>query len=288
MRILIAGALGQLGSDLSLLCPDAAKYDRDDMPINDEPAIRRVFALERPELVFNCAAYNAVDGAESDPEEAIAANAMGPGLLAKVCASEGARLVHYSTNYVFDGRSNRPYVESDQPNPLSVYGLTKLDGERAVVAAMPTALVIRVAGLYGLRGSEIKGGSFPDRILKKAASGASLQVVSDQRLNPTYTADLAVASLALATSGLTGVVHLAPPDCASWYEFAAEILRLAGVAAHIQPVKTEEIGATAQRPRNGCLRSTRIAPLRSWKPALRDYLLTKGLTRGSSPAAQYE
>lgn len=277
MRILIAGALGQLGTDLALLCPHATTYDRDDMPIEDEDEIRRVFAEDRPDLVFNCAAYNAVDQAETDPEEAIAANAIGPGLLAKVCASQGAKLVHYSTNYIFDGRLNRPYTESDQPHPLSVYGQTKLYGERAVLAAMPDALVIRVAGLYGLRGSEIKGGSFPDRILKKATLGDALQVVADQRLNPTYTQDLAAASVALVRAGLTGVVHLAPYDCASWYEFATEILTQAGVDAEIHPVRTAQIGATARRPLNGCLRSSRVAPLRSWKPALRDYLAAKAL-----------
>jgi len=285
VRILIAGALGQLGSDLALLCPAASTHDIDDMPIDDEAAIRRVFAEDRPELVFNCAAYNAVDRAETDPQEAIAANAVGPRLLAKVCASLDIRFVHYSTNYVFDGCLDRPYLESDQPKPLSVYGRTKLDGERSVMALMPGALVIRVAGLFGQRGSAIKGGSFPDRILKKAASNEALHVVADQRLNPTYTHDLALASMELVKSGMTGLVHLVPHDTASWYEFAAEILTQSGVRAEIHAVSTEELTATARRPTNGCLQSTRVAPLRSWKLALRDFLSARGLGSAASASS---
>lgn len=268
--MVVTGAEGQLGRDLCRLLPDAHGYGRAALSITDRSALGRVFAEERPEVVLNCAAYNGVDRAEDPASPAWQVNAEGPGLVAEACRRSGARLVHFSTNYVFSGTLSRPGTEEDTPDPRSVYARSKLDGERRALAALPTALVVRSAGLFGAGGSAVKGGSFPDRILAQARAGRPLRVVDDQRLNPTSTADLAAGVLDLLARGLEGVVHLVADGCCSWYEFAAETLRLAGIVQPIEPIATPPGGAA--RPRNGCLASVRVAPLRPWQEGLRDFI----------------
>lgn len=271
-RVMITGAAGQLGSDLAALLPEAAALARADLAIDDAGAVARAFAERRPQLVFNCAAYNAVDRAEAEPEAATAVNAAGAENVARACAQAGARLVHFSTNFVFDGALERPYLESDAPAPQGAYARSKLEGERRVLQALPSALVVRGAALFGVRGSAAKGGSFPARILGRARAGERLQVVDDQRVNPTYTGDLAEAVLPLARSGVAGIVHLAPVDCASWHELAVEVLRLAGLdGVEVAAVASEALSAPAPRPRNGCLASERVAPLRPWREGLAAY-----------------
>lgn len=268
-RVLITGAGGQLGSDLAALMPAAVALDRHGLPVDDRAAVERALAEHRPDLVFNCAAYNAVDRAEAEPEAAMAVNAAGAENLALACAAAGARLVHFSTNYVFDGRLDRAALESDPPRPLGAYARSKRDGEVRVLAALPAALVVRGAALFGVRGSAAKGGSFPDRILARARAGEPLKVVADQFVNPTYTGDLARAVLPLAESGLAGVVHLAPLDCCSWHQFAQAALKIAGVDAEVAQVSTAELNAPAPRPLHGCLESERVEPMRSWQEGLR-------------------
>jgi len=231
--------------------------------------VREALERVRPEVVFNCAAYNAVDDAQSGPEVAFEVNARGAAVLAAECSRSGARLVHFSTNYVFDGSAGRPYREDDEPRPQSVYARSKRQGELAV---LPAGLVIRTAGVFGHGGSAVKGGSFPERILARARAGQPLRVVDDQRLNPTYARDLAAGALALVAAGETGLVHLVAEGCCSWREFAQETLRLADVEAEIEAISTAELGAAAPRPFNGCLESSRVAPLRHWRSALREYV----------------
>src|SRR4029077_11039675 len=156
----------------------------------------------QPSIVFNCAAYNGVDKAETEPELARAVNSQGAFNAAVACQRAGARLVHFSTNFVFDGKLDRPYVESDSPSPLSAYARSKLEGEQRGLEALPSALGIRTAALFGVRGSAIKGGSFPDRIRARAARGEPLRVVADQSINPTFTCLLAAAALQLDRAGL--------------------------------------------------------------------------------------
>lgn len=266
MRALITGAAGQLGTDLRLLLPEADARDRHQLSITDRDAV--MAAVRGHRLVLNCAAYNAVDAAETDPAPAFAVNAEGAANLARACRRAGARLVHFSTNYVFDGSADRPYGESDSPGPLGAYARSKLEGERQVLAELPTALVVRSAGLFGAVGSAIKGGSFPERMVARAGAGQPLRVVSDQHLNPTYTADLAAGVLELAERGEEGVVHLVAAGCCSYRDLAVEALRLAGVDAEVEPADTAAFGAAAPRPRNGCLISERVAPLRHWREGL--------------------
>ena len=224
-----------------------------------------------PDVVFNCAAYNAVDRAEEESDVAFAINASGALNVAIACEHFRARLVHFSTNYVFDGEHDGPYLEADAVHPLGIYARSKAEGESSVLGALPSALVIRTAAVYGARGSAIKGGSFPERIVLRARAGDPLTVVADQMVNPTYALDLAIASVGLAAGGMEGVVHVVAEGCCSWHEFAVGVLEAYGVAASVSPITTESRGAAAPRPLNGCLHSSRVAPLRPWREAVREW-----------------
>ena len=265
------GAGGQLGSDLVRLLPGAVALTRDELSIADAAGLRAALERYRPEIVFNCAAYNAVDRAETEPEQAMSVNSDGAFNAAAACRSLGVGLVHYSTNFVFDGRSDRPYVESDPVGPLGAYARSKADGERRVLAEHPAALVIRTAALFGSTGSRAKGGSFPDRIVRAAREGRPLAVVADQKVNPTYTRDLAEASIELAASGMAGLVHVVAEGCCGWDEFARAALAECGVDWRVESVSTNASPGVAPRPLNGCLESERVRPLRPWAEGLRDW-----------------
>lgn len=267
MNALVFGAQGQLGVEIVRIVGTEAALSRQDVSITDAAAVESVIAERKPDVVFNCAAYNAVDRAESEPEAAHAANADGPRNLALACARHGALFVHFSTNFVFDGQLDRPYVETDEPNPQSVYARSKLDGERAVLEALPSALVLRTAAVYG--GS--RGQSFPERILQRSRAGEPLRVVSDQRVNPTYTADLARAAVELAGHNAAGLVHAVAEGCTGWDGFARAVLEEAGLEPAVESVSSESYPTPARRPRNGCLESVRYRPLRPWREALHEW-----------------
>lgn len=271
MRTLVLGAQGQLGTALSQLLPDAVSLTRAEASATDPGRLRAIFEEHRPEVVFNCAAYNAVDTAESNEEVAYAVNSQGPLNVALACGRVGARIVHFSTNFVFDGKLDRPYVEDDEPRPLSVYGRSKLDGERRLLDAFPGALVIRTAALFGRRPPGITNASFPDRILALAARGEPLRVVADQKVNPTYAPDLAAAALGLAEKGMDGVVHLVARGCCRWDEFAKAVLAECGVTADVGAIESSSLASPAKRPLNGCLGSTRVEALRSWREGLAEW-----------------
>ena len=271
VRAIVLGAGGQLGSDLSKLIGPDSGVGHERVSILDPDAVDALLTSLRPAIVFNCAAYNAVDRAEAEPEMAHAVNAQGPAIVARLCARHGIRLVHFSTNYVFDGALDRPYIESDAPGPISVYGASKLEGEQRVLDLQPGALVIRTSALFGDRGSAIKGGSFPDRILSRARSGERLRVVADQKVNPTYTADLAPVALELGESDLHGIVHVVASGCAGWDDFARAVLTECQIAAVVDEASSTEFGSPARRPLNGCLSSSRVAPIRPWREGLRDW-----------------
>ena len=271
MRALVLGAGGQLGSVLARLLGEDSGIRHDQVSITDPGAIEALVDSRRPTVVFNSAAYNAVDRAETERDLAFAVNAEGPANVARACARQGIRLVHFSTNFVFDGELDRPYVESDTPAPLSVYGASKLEGERRVLELLPGALVIRTAAVYGDTGSAIKGGSFPERILARARAGEALRVVGDQRVNPTYAADLAAAAIPLAESGAEGIFHVVSAGCAGWDEFARAVLEESHLAADVKSVSSVDMPAPARRPLNGCLASERTEGLRSWRESLHEW-----------------
>jgi dTDP-4-dehydrorhamnose reductase len=269
----ILGAEGQLGFALARLLPDAQVFSRGQVSVTDATAVRALVEDIRPEVVFNCAAYNAVDRAESEPDLAREVNAQGPFNAAVACRGTGAHLVHFSTNFVFDGELARPYVESDVPAPLGAYARSKLEGERRVLETLPGALVIRTAAVFGHRPPGIKTASFPDRILALALARRAepLFVVSDQRVNPTYAVDLAAAAVGLAEARFEGVAHVVAAGCCGWDEFARAVLAELDVRTEVRGVASSTLASPARRPLNGCLGSTRLALLRPWREGLAEW-----------------
>jgi dTDP-4-dehydrorhamnose reductase len=275
VRVLVAGAHGQLGRALQARLGTrlALAADRAALDVTDAAAVLRMVRECEPELVLNAAAYNDVDGAERSPELAFAVNAEAPAHLARACEDAGAALVHVSTDYVFDGSQQRPYTERDEPRPLGVYGASKLAGERAVLGSRCASLVVRTSGVFGARGSRIKGGSFVERILARAREGAPLAVVCDQVFSPTYAPDLAEALLELAERKARGVVHVTNSGSCSWHALAEAALRCAGIDAPVTALRAEELGRPARRPPYSVLSNERsqalgVPPLRPWQDAL--------------------
>ena len=280
MKIALLGAHGQLGRDLApRLSGEVVSLTRAELDLAHPHTIRPFLESLRPDVFVNCAAYNLVDKAESEPDAAFATNAWGPGTLGQACAAIGCKLVHFSTDYVFglDTSRTTPFTEDDAPGPVSIYGLSKLAGEYLVRAASPSHLVLRTCGLYGLWGTGGKGGNFVETMLRVAAQGKPLRVVHDQVCTPTSTVDLAAATVGLVAAGASGLYHVTNAGSCSWYEFAAEIFRLAGVAADLTPIPSTDRRDPARRPGYSVLSSQKLTTvgvptLRPWTEALAAYL----------------
>ena len=272
MRALITGGGGQLATDLAdLLGPDAVSLSHAELDITDAAAVDGALKEVGPDVVFNCAAFHNVDQCEREPQPSWDVNVRAVMELAKRCGGD-AKLVHLSTNYVFDGRRPEPYGEDDLPAPRSVYALTKLAGEYAALAYGEGALVVRSAGLYGFAGNASKGGNFVQRMIGRARETGALKMVSDQRLQPTFTPDLARGLVDAVESGERGVLHLTNSGACSWYEFTEAIMQNAGVEVPIEAVETTIPPGGVDRPLNGVLAHTRAEPLRPWREALDDYM----------------
>ena len=283
MSIAVLGALGQLGRDLvPRLGANVVTLGRTELDLAKPETIRPALESLRPRVLVNCAAYNFVDKAETEPDAAFAVNAWGVRELARACAAVGCRLVHFSTDYVFglDAARTEPFAATDAPGPVSVYGLSKLAGEYLVLTHQPDSLVIRTCGLYGVWGTGGKGGNFVETMLRAAGQGKPLRVVNDQRCTPSYTADVATAAAALIHAGATGLFHVTSGGSCSWYELAAEIFRQAGVTADLTPITSEQFGAPARRPpfsvlSNAKLGTVGVAAPRPWPEALAAYLVER-------------
>jgi dTDP-4-dehydrorhamnose reductase len=271
---MVVGAHGQLGRELvARIGPEVAwAGGRADLDVTDPAAVDARVAEARPDVIFNATAYNNVDGAETDRDGAFAVNEGGPAHLAGAAARRSALIVHVSTNYVFDGEKTQPYREDDAARPLSVYGRSKLAGERAV-AAGADHLIVRTSALFGHGGNASKGGSFVDRVVARGRSGARLRIVDDQEISTTYAPDLADAILALVRDGARGMFHVVNEGSCTWHALAVEALRLAGVRCEVAAVSTAELAAPAPRPRYSVLstaryRSRGLPALRGWRDAL--------------------
>jgi dTDP-4-dehydrorhamnose reductase len=282
VKALVTGGGGQLAADLArLLGGDARVLPRAELDIDDPEQVERVLAAERPDVVFNCAAFHNVGECEAQPDRAWATNVRAVAELAR----RAPKLVHLSTNYVFDGIRAEPYGEDDLPAPGSVYAITKLAGEHAALAYGDGALVVRTAGLYGLAGSASKGGNFVQRMVARArdTTGApGLRMVSDQRLQPTFTLDLAAALVDAVQRDAAGLVHLTNSGGCSWFEFTRAIMENAGLDVPVEPVETTLRPGDPARPLNGVLARPRadalgLAPLRPWREALDDYMARAAL-----------
>lgn len=283
MTIAVLGAAGQLGRDL---CPrlsgPVVLLTRADIDLAKPETIGPTVARLKPAVLVNCAAYNFVDKAEAEPEAAFAVNAWGVRELARACSAAGCKLVHFSTDYVFglDAARTEPLAESDGPGPVSIYGLSKLAGEYLALAADRGHLVIRTCGLYGVWGSGGKGGNFVETMLRVAGQGKPMRVVNDQRCTPSYTKDVAAAVAGLITAGAGGLFHVTNSDDCTWYELAAETFRLAGVAADLSPITSEQFGAAAKRPGYSVLSTEKLTAVgvarpRPWREALAAYLVER-------------
>lgn len=280
MKVLLLGSQGQLGTELVRTNPGHAlvAHTRSDADVTDEGALGRFIRSASPEVVLNTVAYNRTEQCEDDPMTALHVNTLAPRALAKICLETGAKLIHFSTDFVFDGKKGAPYVESDAPNPPSVYAFSKYGGERFVLAASDQNIVCRTAGLYGATGSRAKGGNFVHAILSRAEKGEPLRVVNDIFNSPTNARDLALKVwelLALKTAG--GVFHTTNSGGCSWYEFAHAILHIRGLSTALTPIPSSQWPGKMRRSPDTRLSSERLSsvgltPLRPWREALADFL----------------
>ncbi|MGQ9662556.1 MAG: dTDP-4-dehydrorhamnose reductase [Kiritimatiellia bacterium] len=275
MRIVVLGANGMLGRDLVDACEArgwaVAGFDLPELDIAAErPALER---LPHCDWVVNCAAYTDVDGAETNREAAYAVNCIGAGRVARWCAAEKIRLLHISTDYIFDGLSTVPYVESDVPNPLNVYGRSKYEGELVVRSMHEKALIVRTQSLFGIHGR-----NFVKSILRKSAQGTKkLHVVYDQISCPTYTRHLADAILKLVAGNHSGTVHVSASGQCSWYEFACAIVEATHAEVDVEAIPAERYGSPARRPPYSVLskelyRRWTGHNMPTWKEGLNAYL----------------
>jgi dTDP-4-dehydrorhamnose reductase len=277
MRLAITGAAGMLGQDLVAAARgaghEALAFPRAELDIADRAAVAAAFGEIQPDVVVNCAAWTDVDGAERDEAGALAVNAAGAGNVARAAGECGAWTIHVSSDYVFDGFKRTPYLESDPVGPLSAYGRSKLEGERAVIQEAPAKhTIVRSSWLFG-----VHGGCFPATIVRLAAERDELKVVDDQIGCPTFAGHLADALVDLSARDdrLAGIVHVAGGGSCSWFEFACEIVTRAGVTCEVKPCSTDEMPRPATRPAYSVLRSERgdEAPvLPEWQEGLARYM----------------
>lgn len=269
--ISVIGAGGQLGTAfVDLLGDEAMPVDRSELDLEVLSSIPEWVAGARPDVVVNCAAYTAVDAAEEDEDTALLINATAVGELSRACRRHGARFVTFSTDYVFDGTKQEPYVESDKTRPLSIYGRTKAKGERLALDADPEALVIRTSWLVS--------GTHPNFIATMLGliRKGTVDVVDDQRGHPTFASDLAGGTMEAIAAGANGILHLTNQGVTTWFELARETAELAGLdPTRVRAVSTEEFPRPAPRPRNSVLGSERleelgITPLPHYRDTLPD------------------
>ena len=271
MRILLTGRTGQVGWELERsLSPHGQvfAFDHASLDLADPDQIVARVREVKPGLIVNAAAYTAVDRAESEPQLTMQINGAAPGILAEETKRLGALLVHYSTDYVFDGAKPAPYLETDSPNPINVYGRSKLEGERAIQASGCRHLILRTSWIYGMRGN-----NFLLTILRLAREHPELRVVDDQIGAPTWCRDLATATSQLANETAAGkaegLYHLTAAGATSWCGFAREILRVSGSHTPIRAISAREYAAPAKRPANSLLSSATIAA--RWKLRLPEW-----------------
>lgn len=284
MKILLIGKNGQLGSEIDRQAGGLQfkihSFGREELDITDYQSVRRQIQKHKPDFVINTSAYHVVPDCESYPDKAFAVNAISLKNLSEICNSKNIICVTYSTDYVFDGLKGSPYEEKDKPNPLQIYGLSKLTGEFIALNYSKKSIVIRTCGVYGgINGSRSKKGNFALNILKQAKKEKSIEVSSEQIVSPTYSFDLAKATLDLLKHRkISGIYHLVNEGYCSWAEFASEIIKDKNLSTKIIPVDKKGMAGSLKRPFFSALKNTRAAKLRvklpSWRDALRRYLET--------------
>lgn len=278
-RIVIVGANGQLGKEFQQLSEKYADhafffFDRNALDIANEEQVQRKVQEIKPDFLINCAAYTAVDKAEEDVAAAFAINADGVRYLARACAASGAKFIHVSTDYVFDGNASEPYKEEHSVNPANVYGQSKLQGEEEALKNNKETIVIRTAWVYSVHGN-----NFVKTMLRLMKTRPEINVVSDQLGTPTYAADIAAAVLQIIDSGKwkEGIYHFSNEGIISWYEFANAIKELSGSPCLVHPIPTTQYPTPAKRPAYSVLDKTKIRQtfgieIKPWKESLKECL----------------
>lgn len=259
IKTLIFGAGGMLGMELCEVFPEAVMLKHTDIDIRDKEKVLEIIKKIEPDAVINAAAYTAVDDCEDNRELAFKVNGEAPGYMAEGCSIVGAKLIHYSTDYIFDG-SKKEYIETDMPNPINVYGISKLMGEKNIIEKIHDYRIIRTSWLYGAHGK-----NFVDTVLKLSKDNDTVKVVNDQFGKPTYAYDLALKTREIL--GLApGIYHITNEGVCSWYEFASAIIDNA------VPCTSDEFKRKARRPEYSVLVNIKTTPMRHWKDALAEYL----------------
>jgi len=277
----VFGSGGQLGVEL---CTElrargyqVTGWERSGIDITDRGKVEAVLAQVDPNVVFNAAAYNQVDVAEKEPQSAFVANALGVRNLALACRQVDARLVHFSTDYVFDGMAGRAYTEEDPPHPLGAYAVSKLAGELYAQAYLDRPLIVRTSGVFGPGGLKTNRGNFLELMLRLAARGQPIRVVEDHFASPTYAPYLASRTIDLLEHDQSGIFHVGGGTTISWFNFARLIFEMAGLEPHLQATNEREYRTAARRPKysalsNGKMEAAGIAPMPPLKQAVQTYL----------------
>jgi dTDP-4-dehydrorhamnose reductase len=276
MKVLVVGSRGMLGTDLMAVLSPAYDVRGVDLPDLDITQLEKCLAKVKellPDILINAAAFTQVDRCETNEKDAFLINGYGAGNLAKAAAAAGSLLIHYSTDYIFDGLKQEPYLEEDVPNPKSVYGKSKLLGETLIREYCSKHMILRTSWLFGLNGA-----NFIRTILDVARKGAPLRVVNDQKGSPTYSRDLAAHTRIMVEAGCRGTYHVTNSGSCTWYDLASCALEWAGIhTVPIAPVSTSEFPRPAQRPANSVLANSRLErdglpSMRSWQLAAREYV----------------
>lgn len=292
-KVVIFGSGGQLGVELCTALESRGfavqRFDRQGLDITEGAAVENALAKADPRVVINAAAYNQVDVAEREPLAAFQANALAVRNIAMACRQIDARLVHFSTDYVFDGAKGSPYLETDPTHPLGAYAVSKLAGELYAQAYIDDALIIRTSGVYGPAGVFTPRGNFVELMLRLAHGGAPIRVVEDHVASPTYAPALADRTARLVEQGAAGLFHIGGGEAISWYEYAARIFELAGLQPELVPTNEREYRTAARRPKFSALSNSKmeaagIPPMPPLREALAAYLRERETAIAHRPA----